>query len=182
MNRRRGVAIVALALPALILALVFLVLVSRSADDGPCPELDLPLGEPAAGPRAWMARGRYEQWPEDGQCLGSLGVSFFAPGESWEDEAWAPAAHVVIRAGLLPPPTRERAFLAWGDDGRPLLFGFGEDAAPLIVDAMPDAPGGLVVRRCDVVLGVRAAGGAIDWARVEDAGDEVRGCVRLRVE
>ncbi len=179
--KKRAVAIGALALPAVIVGLVALVLLGR--DDGAesaCPTLDVPLGEPATGPRGWTARGRYEQWEEGGQCLGSLGVSLFAPGESWEDEAWSPVVHAVVRRGLLPPPTRERAFLAWGDDGRPMLFGFGRDAAPLVVESMPDAPDGLVITRCEVVEGVRGEGG-IDWSATRAAeGDE--GCVRLRVE
>jgi hypothetical protein len=179
--KRRAVAIVALALPAVIVGLVATVLLGRS-DEGSraCPTLDVALGEPAGGPRGWMARGRYEQWPEGGQCLGSLGVSLFAPGESWEDEAWSPAAHVIVRHGLLPPPTREQAFLAWGDDGRPMLFGFGHDAAPLVVDALPDAPRGVLVRRCEVIEGVRSDG-VLDWSRVASAGDDGE-CVRLPVE
>jgi len=177
---RRVAATFALALPAIIIALVAVVLMSRDdGASGPCPELDAQLGDIAEGPRGWTAYARYEQWSEGGQCLGSLGVSFFAPGETWEDEAWAPAAHVVVRSGLLPPPTRERAWLAWSDDGRPLLFGFAANATPLIVDALPDAADGLSVRRCAVVEGIRASGD-IDWTRAI-AGDD-SACVALRVE
>jgi hypothetical protein len=155
-SARRTAALTALAVPLILVALAALVVLSGDrfmgcGQDPPCPEIDVPLGDIAEGPRGWSAMARYEQWLDSGQCLGSLGVSFFAPGVSWEDEAWAPAAHVVVRSGLLSPPTRERAWITWDEDGRPLLLGFGNAATPLIVDALPDAAGGLAIRRCPTV-------------------------------
>ncbi|HJL16375.1 MAG TPA: hypothetical protein RMH99_12005 [Sandaracinaceae bacterium LLY-WYZ-13_1] len=78
----------------------------------PCATADRRLGV-AHGPEGWTAEARHQRWHDGARCRGRVRVALFAPGDTWEDEALAPAALLEAPAAPRPPPD---ARLRWTGD------------------------------------------------------------------
>jgi len=176
----RTVAVARWAGPLAAVALVavgWLVLrADPAAGDCPADEKELEVVE---GPRGWSANAFYASWRDGPDCRAETTVALWAPGETWEDEAWAPAARIPLGTGPIEGPAQARAWLAWHPGGLAVAFGTGARRTWLLhVDRFPSRERGGLFHVCTEDDPPFDDDGRLDWDALPEP--DLDECERVR--